>query len=36
MPETAKNILVIGVIAFASIWAGNWLLRKIGAADLQA
>jgi hypothetical protein len=31
-----KNILILGVIAFGAVWAGNALLRKMGAADLQA
>lgn len=31
-----KNIAILGVIAFGAVWAGNALLRKIGAADLQA
>lgn len=31
-----KNVLVLGAIAFAAVWAGNALLRKVGAADLQA
>jgi hypothetical protein len=36
MDMNIKNVLVVGVIAFAAVWAGNMLLRKFGAADLQA
>jgi hypothetical protein len=31
-----KNVLILGAIAFGAVWAGNALLRKIGAPDLQA
>jgi len=36
MEYSIKNILVLGAIAFAAVWAGNMMLRKFGAADLQA
>lgn len=31
-----KNIAILGLIAFGAVWTGNLLLRKLGAADLQA
>ncbi len=36
MEMSVKNIAIMAVIAFAAVWAGNVLLRKIGAPDLQA
>jgi hypothetical protein len=36
MEMNIKNIAIIGVIAFAAIWAGNKLLAKLNAADMGA